>query len=251
MRKHTLLIVAAVIAGWVTQTTAQSLTVTTKSGRPVAEALDVLQQVYGLPINYEDPPYAYPDDLRDVTEQYRRDPTAPNRIIVPRGHPLSFTYVPPPVRDPIGALRTAIANVIAQDEKAVGFTQFAVVDTSGLSVVPLRVRDARGDIVPVQPVLSTPVTIGASGRTVSEVVSEICDQVSVNSGRRVEASMRGSLFAQRTSEVIATNEPASVVLSRVFAELQVPLVWRNLYDPGLQEYTLNLLTVGQPSTLRP
>jgi len=109
-----------------------------------------------------------------VTEQYRRDPTATNRIIVPRGRPLVFTYAVPPVPDPAIALRNAMADVIARDTEAVGFSRFVVAESSGLSVVPessvcrtpdhvglacalrsgpARVRAQRGDGRPVSPAL--------------------------------------------------------------------------------------------------
>lgn len=244
MRTRMLLTAVVLLAG-IAHTIAQSATVTGYTGRPVAEALLMLQQVYGIPINYEDPPYAYGADLQDVTDQVSRDPTGINRIIVPRGTALSFTYTPPPVPDPAGALRRAVLDVIARDAATVGFKRFAVAEANGLSVLPVLVRDARGQVVQVQALLSTPITLVADGRTTAEVLRDVCAQVSANAGQHVAPVARGNLFLQHTSQVVAMNEPASAVLSRIFSELQpAQLSWRLLYDPGLQEYALNIMLVS-------
>src|SRR5262245_54420252 len=41
--------------------------------RPVAKALERLEDKYGWRITYEDPRYAYPGDIEDVTTKVRKD----------------------------------------------------------------------------------------------------------------------------------------------------------------------------------
>ena len=59
--------------------------------------VDHLQQQFGIAINYEDPPFAYKDDIRDITDQVqspRQREANPNvRILVPRGGALSMPAV--------------------------------------------------------------------------------------------------------------------------------------------------------------
>lgn len=254
MRAHAFAILAVALQALTAPTSSKTVTVPAKTGRPVAEAIDLLQQVYGLPVNYEDLPYAYAADLHDVTEQYRLDPGATNRLIMPRGRPFSFSYADPPVPEPLAALRTAIGDVILRDAATTGFTRFVLRETNGLAIAPVRVRDGSGRPTSVRAVLSTPITLAANGRTIDEVLDEIVALVTANSGQQVTLGSHSHLLGQHTSRVAAMNEPADALLSRVFSELPVRLVWRVLYDPANREYALNVLSVDQsmyPPWMRP
>ena len=67
---------------------------TASDPRPVAKAAEQLERLYRVPITYEDPAYAYPGAIDDVTAAVRRGPAAPGpagRVLVPRGGTISYT----------------------------------------------------------------------------------------------------------------------------------------------------------------
>src|SRR2546426_6553565 len=41
--------------------------------RPLAKAIEILEEKYGFVITYEDPRYTHPSEITDVTEKDRRD----------------------------------------------------------------------------------------------------------------------------------------------------------------------------------
>jgi hypothetical protein len=68
------------------------------NGRPLAEAILILETRLRTVINYEDPPYVYRGDMDDVTESVRRDldkfaPRKAPRVFVPKGGKLEFVVV--------------------------------------------------------------------------------------------------------------------------------------------------------------
>src|SRR5437016_12809496 len=74
--------------------------------RPVAKAVEQLEALYGFPVTYEDPPYVHGSELADVTDKLHRDRENLNRVVIPKGGPLSWTYdLPSSGAHPGGGLR--------------------------------------------------------------------------------------------------------------------------------------------------
>src|SRR5262249_29551190 len=85
------------LSAWI-QVAAQTIPETTEvisinDPRPIAMALEALEQRHGLAITYEDPEYTYPLDTQDVTASVRKDGRRFPRVIGPRGGAFQFKYL--------------------------------------------------------------------------------------------------------------------------------------------------------------
>src|SRR6266436_4705556 len=73
-----------------------AITVSVTGPRPLAKAIEQLEQTLRVPINYEDAPYEHPSDLVDVTSTVARSapPGAKGLVIIPRGEALTVELPP-------------------------------------------------------------------------------------------------------------------------------------------------------------
>src|ERR1700758_2546460 len=67
-------------------------TLVIESPRPVDSAAITIAEQFGIPVNVEDPPYVYRDDLNDVTAAVARSPNGSKRIFVPKGGRLQVQF---------------------------------------------------------------------------------------------------------------------------------------------------------------
>ena len=231
--------------------------------RPVAAAMERLESVFGIPITYEDPPYSDPRTIVDVTSAVRRgrEDLGAGRVLIPRGSDFSFSFDAPtaPVggsRPPAVALATgqrrpvfgdaasrAISSALKSHADSGDSTVFSAMRDGhgGFHVVPVRVSNPAGHLEPARPLFDTAISIGAKKRMGMELVSEICESLSMSTGTKVfVGTFPVSLFAAWVSAVTAVDEPARSVLDRFLGESAVLLSWQLFYDPGLRLYTLNI-----------
>src|ERR1041385_6956005 len=108
-------------------------------GRPLAEAILLLESKFGSVITYEDPAYVYSGDISDVTENVRRDldkfePGKAPRVLVPKGRTLEKL-----VSDYGLVARSSRFRI----ERA----------RDAFHVIPVLVRNAAGRLTPQAPVL--------------------------------------------------------------------------------------------------
>jgi hypothetical protein len=95
--------------------------------RPVAKAVELLSQRHGLVITYEDPPYAFEGDLKDVTAEVSRSPVAPgHRVLVPRGS-MTLTYSVSQATGTPEHADALIRNVLDTHLAAGGGSQFELI----------------------------------------------------------------------------------------------------------------------------
>src|SRR5271166_2202711 len=86
--------------------------------RPVSTLISQLRQREKVSVSYEDPRYINPADIEDVTAKVAGDrlgttDSGGRRIMVPRGHDVTFVYAPRDARDPEGARKT-IARMLQE-----------------------------------------------------------------------------------------------------------------------------------------
>jgi hypothetical protein len=151
--------VAVLTAVFCTRVPAQAtgqIDLTVDDPRPVAKVMEQLSARFGYVITYEDPRYAYVDDLRDVTSEVRKDlakyaPGGAPKVLVPAGGSLSLRYAGPmqsdKPMDPIDVVRQVLD---VQSSRSNGGT-FTVERTGDvLHVVPTSVRDKNGEVVRIR-----------------------------------------------------------------------------------------------------
>src|SRR5579864_1775936 len=75
--------------------------------RPVSSVIDQIRKQTGASITYEDPRYVNQSDLEDVTEAVSKASDAEKRfgprILIPKGHPITFVYIPSDIKTPSSA----------------------------------------------------------------------------------------------------------------------------------------------------
>jgi hypothetical protein len=149
MRKTSLSVL--VLAASVAVATAQdSVTISSDQrdlSRPVSTLINQIRKREKILITYEDPRYTYAADTEDVTAEVaktsRLEKQYGPRIIVPKGHEITFVYAPKELGTLSGA--KAVVERMLQEYASIGGPAFAVVeDKVRLHVIPRNVLDSSG-----------------------------------------------------------------------------------------------------------
>jgi hypothetical protein len=217
-----------------------------------------LQEVYGWAITYEDLPLVYSGDLMDVTSQVRRDGKSASepgvkQILVARGGAFSFSFDPPSklepgTRAPEGLARTAILDMLKSYSASIGDVEtFTLTDSNGLfHIVPTQRKDESGKFQKIVPLLDTVVDLPPGERSGYELLMEICQSLTKQTGIRVGGPGGGSnlLSTRKTRIASQPNESAQSILSRLFAEVAMPkpASWHMYYQGG--SYAVNVFIVN-------
>src|SRR4051812_39923280 len=143
--------------------------VTIQDPRPVAKAVEYLNNKYGWQVTYEDPPYSNINDITDVTGLISHEPVA-ERILIPKGDYLLLSL---PTEKPSAA--DEINNIVkAYNARRMGRMFTVVQDANTVHVIPNEIRGESGKIEKVKPVLSYAVNIPPEKRTAFALLSRIC-----------------------------------------------------------------------------
>jgi hypothetical protein len=229
-------------------------TLSISAPRPVAKAVEVLSDRHGLVITYEDPPYTFEGDLKDVTAIVSRSPVQPGqRVLGPRSGQLNLTYSVSPatgkLEDADGLLRRVLDTHLAN-----GGSQFELIQQDDVfHVVPVMVKNSAGAWVATRPILDIPITVPVQPRSGAQMVDAICDALTASAKVRVVVGMAPD-SALANDQVVdgGTNEPARDILSRSLKQLsketgrrlgageERQYVWQLLLDPSPKTYFLNL-----------
>lgn len=185
--------------------------------RPLAKAAEEFEKQFGWIITYEDPPYLFAGDARDVTLEVRRDYTRPlsQPILIPKGHPFVFRLDEATRRGGPGEVLDALVKAHASSGNPGAFRVIAAPPMFHL--VPT---------VPYRAVLDVAISLPAGRRTVMSVIDEIARAVTDQTGIYIGiAIMPLNLLNQRQVEGGAANEPARDVLRRILMETGHSLSW--------------------------
>ena len=165
---------------------AQSKTIEVTDSRPVAKAVEMLEEIYGLSITYEDPITIHESQLQDVTEQVQRIPDPSHRVIVQKDVSISFAYRPISSQS-IAEDKTdqsqantgmivsdALSSVFAGYANAGGPVTFNVNEENGVfHVIPTNYLNKDGKIEQSTPILDTKITIDPKSRTRVQLLVEM------------------------------------------------------------------------------
>jgi hypothetical protein len=216
-------------------------TITIEDPRPIDEALQVLQPKYGHVVTYEDPPYSYEGDLRDVTEANAKSPSHGVRTLIPVGGSVNVTV--PASGSDTGTLDSALRQLLQSHAALQRGGHFRFQEKDGVfHVIPTEVRDRNGNWQTLVPLLDSRITLpnlpDANGAV---MLNAICDAVSKASGVRVMVGlMPVNILLQHRGALEANNETARAVLLRALRLCSTSLSWSLLYDAGLKMYFLNI-----------
>jgi hypothetical protein len=224
-------------------------TINVDDARPLLEVVDALEKEYGVPINYEDPPYHRTEGIDVTAVRSHGKPVPPGqREIIPRPGPFSFEY-----RLPAGPRGDALAHVLAELVRqfhASGRGQFRV-DRNGdaFTVVPITKRVRRGVDEPYQALLDTELRFTPSGRerSVYEALNDWGDALQRAAGVPVDTGVQIARLLQETVAPDLTGTmPARTALAQLLGGTRVPLSWALLTGPTEpRKWWLNLKVVRQ------
>lgn len=221
----------------------KTTTLSVDAARPVMNAVVTLEQRYGWIVTYEDPPYAYSEDLQDRTVVAG----SKRRALAPKGGRLEVLGLPGSSES---ADPAALVNRVLDAHAAshAGERTFRVIRSSQmLHVVPMRLRDPEGEWKPIRPVLDAAVTIPQQSMTLQAFVDALSQQLTSTTGVPVATGVVPyHLFTETKVTIAASKEPARDVLVRALNASGARLSWLLLYDAFDRKYVLNIGPPGNP-----
>jgi hypothetical protein len=219
----------------------------TEYGRPLAEAIEMLEAKYSFVITYEDPRYVHASEIEDVTEKISRhlnefEPGKAPRLFVPKGGTLSFDYDEALTAKPDDHL--ILVQQLIDANLAQGNAGRFRVEQQGpfIHVIPTAIKNVRGHVVPQGSVLDVVITLPKEQRSGFGTLDAICAAISQVSGTRVvPGTVPINAFLRYRDEEGMTRAPAREALANFLAKVgRAPLSWQLLYDPMLKMYALNV-----------
>ncbi len=216
-----------------------------EGGRPVAEAVKLLEAKYGWVITYEDPRYAHESDIQDVAYRVRKDlaqfrPGEAPKVLVPKGGQVKMSYSVSAEtgrpEDPAALLQTLL------DIQAGGGNRFRLAQNGEVfHVLPAWVKNSEGRLVEQGSILDAAITLPEKERVGVHMLQAICDAVSRATQTHVEVGIiPTNLFLQLRTKQGASNQTARDVLLDTLAATKRKISWHLYYDPGMKWYALNL-----------
>jgi hypothetical protein len=244
--------VAATHCSWARSATEPAQTTSVDDPRPLHEAIQILESTYGYVITYEDPPYVYKGDLKDVTQEVRRtgDPRYQNAsIVVPAGGTLHFSLPSKSSMSDPAAMGSVLAQLLQSHASLQRGGRFRLAQSDDVfHVIPVEVRDVHGGWQPLKPVLDYAITVpGIANADVLDMLQAICKALNDSSAQHVlVGAVPINLMLQHRGDLQATTEPARSVLSRALATTHSRVSWSLLHDVPLRAYFLNIMPLPMP-----
>ena len=224
--------------------------ISVEGARPLADAVNLLEERYGWIITYEDAPYVHSSDVKDVTREVRRDldessQAAVARVLVPSGGRIDMTATisgSVPNQEDIAALVRKALDAHAENGNP-GVFRLQRAGTS-FHVIPSQVRTSAGQLAPKGSILDAAITISDKERDGVQTLEAICDAVAHSAGVRIGVgTIPFNMLRQTRIHLTASEESARSVLVRALAGMHRNVSWRLFYDPGLRLYVLNVHVV--------
>lgn len=216
--------------------------------RPLAAAVRQVEQHFGWVVTYEDTRYLYPGDIVDVTEQFRRDPTRPGRILQMRNGSIDLTYTP--ASDSVEfQVREVLEALLVHSAERGNTGEFGVERvTGGYHVVPIATRGRTGSRQAYSSPLDTPISLEFRNETALEFVFRLASAVTEASGLTVQpGTIPLNRLEQTRVAVGAQSEVARDVLWRTLRAIGEDLSWQMLCDVGERGLcAINLHSVRRP-----
>ena len=226
-------------------------------GRPVYDAIQQLQNLTTIPINYEDLQYNFSGDLQDINSLAA--PAQPGavpraKVLVPKGGSFSVDV---PVDPSTGKLPDAVSVNSALS------LVIAAAQTAGIVPGAFRVDSSQPGVFFVEPslqhggtgiaegahgALDTPVTVSFQQTVAQQVLDAIFQQVASKTGARFEGGSGTLALGRPWSKVsiTASNEPAKYVLAKLLGAVfsgqpGTPGVsYEALFEPQQRYYVFNI-----------
>jgi hypothetical protein len=219
--------------------------------RPISTLVNQLRRGERISITYEDPRYENPADIEDVTaavaKSSEEEKTVGPRILVPRGHPITFVYAAGDIRSRAGAEST-LARMTREYDSVGGPTFVVVRDGVRLHILPSDILAASGSRVREGSIFETIVNVPQAQRDAGQLLRAICDQIQKQTGYGVKIgpSVPGNILSRYRSDTGVSNKSARVAIEDLLDRVSLAgsFDWDLYYDPADKAYMLNFSYVG-------
>ena len=227
------------------------------SARPLDSAAITIAEQFGVPVNSEDPPYAYKDDVKDVTVDAWRQLHPSKLALIPKGGRLEVQFASRPDGSPED-MHGLLQRLVDRANEQFPFRYRLDVAGDSFSLVPTHTRDLLGHVVEIIPLLDRRITIPLGNRTVAETVNLMTAQFSAQTGLQVsccQGVVAGIPWGMTRTDFEAQNETARSVLRRLIAsELQGQpnaYYWLQRCDPLPSQWcAINLMYLNRSTGTR-
>jgi hypothetical protein len=198
----------------------KTITISVNDPRPLAAAILKIEELSGIPVNYEDVPIYFSGDLIDVTDQARTPvPPGGRRMMAA---PMRTFSVAIAVDEATGkllglkAVEEALLQLIAAYNSSNLPGGFDLEVYSGVFFVkPIRYRDVTGDTKGMVSILSTLITLPEEKRNPYKTAQLVLSQLPIPAGY---SAYPGTLISHVGQVLVgAQNEPARHVIARMLA----------------------------------
>jgi hypothetical protein len=192
---------------------------TVEGPRPLDLAAMTIVREFGIPVSCEDPPYVYKDDVKDVTAAVSRVQNLPRRVLIPKGGRLEVRFALREDGSPED-IRGLLQALVDQADARFPWAYRLDADRGSFTLVPMKTRDAAGNVVAATPLMDRRVTIPPGERMVTESAKLMADALSAQTGLRVsccQGVVAGIPWGTTVAPFEAHDEPARSVLKRLIA----------------------------------
>jgi hypothetical protein len=218
----------------------QGATATLKSdhARPLAQAIQAINEEYKWDIHYEDPPYQGNHDLADgYNPAYRAAHPGLKPFPGVNGGAFSSTYSewPDMWTSKTHALQV-LTQIVSDYNRSGNPGHFSVRSLSdgSLDVVGDGTHDDSGNVISVTPILDTPISIPLATRSFGGTIFAVMKALSARTGVTANGPAFGPtnfMMGGQYSIGGTTPAPARDFLLQLFAAEKSKFTWTLLYEP--------------------
>lgn len=214
-----------------------SATVEASGARPMDQAVEAVSLEYGWIVDYEDPPYQSNFDVGSIPW-----PAHPGlKWAVPASGTFESTYTEGVDTWSSSAAERNVLEKIVSDYNQSGnpgkFVARELPDGS-FDVIGVALRDDRGNITPISPILDTPISLPAGTYGGMTMLSLITRAVSKAAGIEVDAGAPVNALARSSVTTGGATMSARSLLCQTVDAAAVKLVWELRFDPQTKSYGL-------------
>jgi hypothetical protein len=200
--------------------------------RPLADALRIIQERIGVPINFEEIKHANTGEL-----QKSALPNMTGRL-VPRGGHLVTSVTVSSLPSDLQAVEAAQALLAAYTSANLPGTYRVIQETERVSIVPSPALSSSGAASPVMDVkVSIPY---ATKRSVIKTLQLVTEALSSTIGTNI-VLLTQPFQEQDTITLGVDGQPAKDVIKQVSNEFGGKIAYHLVYDPHIATYFLNLI----------
>lgn len=221
------------------------VTVIANNPRPLWQAIVAVREEYGWLVDYEDPMWTSRIDLRDASPGWwHSEHPGKTGFLVPAGGAFHCTYQESPdMWNSTGAEEKDVLERIVSDYNESGNPGRFIVRRQAdgsYAVIGVESEDKSGAEISRAPIFNTHISLEKKQRSAQDTLTLILRALSEKSGKVVGLAglPRFNSLHQSTVDIGGRNLLGRDLLTQLFEEMGVKMVWDLWYEPNLHDFGL-------------